>query len=505
MLISFRVRWFRTSSLFLSAVTHTIVTAPPPQPSPATAREGENGGNPQMAICDLSKLDLRIAKITNTRKGFATLALAAAAALPQTGFTQPALTLTEAQRIAVERSRQLAAQDASITAAREMAVAAGQLPDPTLKFGLDSLPVTSAPGVQAFNLTQDSFTMRRIGVMQEFTRDEKRKLRTVRGERDAERAIAEKTLTLTNIQRDTALAWLDRFYLERMRAVVASQAQETDLEMGAAEGAYRAGRGSQADVFAARASRVLLDDRLSELDRRILNARAMLARWIGDAANAPLAGEPAINSVPIQAHTLESDLSDHPMIAMLKRQVDVAETDVQLAKANKKSDWSVELSYGARGPAFSNLFSIGFSLPLQWDQKNRQDREVAAKLAMADQAKAQEEDALRAHVAEVRTMLNEWENGRERLGRYERELVPLARSRTQATLAAYRGGKGDLTTVLAARRNEIDVSMQAVQLEMDSARVWGQLNFLIPNSGSALHSHPDSTPQIVVPVPKETK
>jgi hypothetical protein len=47
--------------------------------------------------------------------------------------------------------------------------------------------------------------------------------------------------------------------------------------------------------------------------------------------------------------------------------------------------------------------------------------------------------------------------------------------------------------------------MQAVQLEMDSARVWGQLNFLIPNSGSALHSHPDSTPQIVVPVPKETK
>lgn len=437
--------------------------------------------------------------------GFITFALISAVALPQIGYAQTTLTLADAQRIAVERSRQLVAQDASITAAREMAVAAGQLPDPTLKLGLDSLPVTSAPGVQAFNTIQDSFTTRRIGVMQEFTRGEKRKLRTERGERDAERAVAEKTLTLTNIQRDTALAWLDRFYLERMRAVVATQAQQADLEVEGAEGAYRAGRGSQADIFAARSSRAALDDRLSELNRRILNARAMLARWIGDAANASLAGEPAIESVPLRAHMLESDIEDHPVIAILKRQVEVAEADAQLAKANKQSDWSVELAYGARGPAYANLFSVGVSIPLQWDQKNRQDREVAAKVAMAEQAKAQEEDALRAHVAEVRTMLNEWENGRERLGRYERVLVPLAGSRTQAALAAYRGGKGDLSSVLVARRNEIDVRVQAVQLEMDTARIWGQLSFLIPNRGSSLHSHADSTTQTVTPASKESK
>ena len=78
-------------------------------------------------------------------------------------------------------------------------------------------------------------------------------------------------------------------------------------------------------------------------------------------------------------------------------------------------------------------------------------------------------------------MLNEWDNGRERLGRYQRELVPLAKDRTQAALAAYRGGKGDLAAVLAARRNEIDVRIQAVQLEMDTARVWAQINSLFPN------------------------
>jgi hypothetical protein len=36
---------------------------------------------------------------------------------------------------------------------------------------------------------------------------------------------------------------------------------------------------------------------------------------------------------------------------------------------------------------------------------------------------------------------------------------------------------GDL---LLARRNEIDVSLQALQLEMDTARLWAQLHFLVP-------------------------
>jgi len=428
-----------------------------------------------------------------TRAALASVALIAATLLPSLSCAQSSLTLDEAQRIAVQRSRQLTAQEASVTAAREMAAAAGQLPDPTLRFGLDSLPVTSSPGVQAFSTTQDSFTMLRVGVIQEFTRTEKRKLRTERGERDAERGLAEKTLTLTNIKRDTALAWFDRFYLERMRAAITAQAAEPELEIQGAEAAYRAGRGSQADIFAARASRAMLDDRLSELDRRSLNAQAMLARWIGDAASAPLTGQPSIETVPLRAHALEADLADHPMVAVLKQQVALAQTEVQLAKASKQADWSVEVSYGARGPAYSNLLSVGVSVPVQWDQKNRQDREVSAKMAMVEQAKALEEDALRSHVAEVRTMLNEWDSGRERLKRYQGDLLPLAKSRTEASLAAYRGGKSELSAVLAARRNEIDVRLQALQLEMDTARAWSQLAFLVPDHDAHAASVPPSS------------
>jgi outer membrane protein TolC len=95
---------------------------------------------------------------------------------------------------------------------------------------------------------------------------------------------------------------------------------------------------------------------------------------------------------------------------------------------------------------------------------------------------------LRAHVAEVSSMMNEWQNNRQRHARYEQELLPLAHSRTMAEVSAYRGGKATLAEVLAARRNEIDVRLQVLQLEADTARLWAQLNFLFPQDGASAQS-----------------
>ncbi|MFL6672352.1 MAG: TolC family protein [Massilia sp.] len=391
------------------------------------------------------------------------------------------LTLREAQRRAVERSRLLAAQDYAALASREMAVAAGRLPDPVLKLGVDNLPVE---GPDRFSLTRDFMTQRRIGVMQDLTRADKRRLRAERFEREAEKSAAEKTVATAAIQRDTALAWLDAYYAEAMAAVLAEQAEQARLEIQAAEAAYRSGRGNQAELFSARSALVAFDDRASEIRRRVGNARIMLGRWAGEAAQLPLAGKPAIDVLRLDPATLETELGHHPEIAVLVKQEEIAATEARLAQANKKSDWSVELAFQQRGPAYSNMVSVGLSVPLQWNQANRQDRELSARLAQVEQARAEREDTLRAHVAEVRSMINEWQNDRERHARYEQELVPLAHSRALAQVAAYRGGKAALADVLAARRNEAEVRLQALQLEAESARLWAQLNFLFPQDGA---------------------
>jgi outer membrane protein TolC len=395
------------------------------------------------------------------------------------------LTLEETLRLAAGESRQLAAQDAAVVAASEMSASAGQLPDPVLRLGIDNLPVT---GDDRFSTTADFMTMRRIGVMQELTRAEKRRLRAERGEREADRERAGRRNVLANVQRDAALAWLERYYAEQMRAVLDTLARETRASVEAAEAAYRGGRGTRTDLVGARSMLVMVDDRRAMLERQLRAARIALARWIGAEAERPLQGPPPdLGKLSLDVGRLDQELQHHPVLAALAQQVALAEADVRLARAAKKPDWSVELAYQQRGPAFSNMVSIGLSVPLPIAPAQRQDRDVAAKLAMAERARAQLEDALRMHTAEVRAMVADWETGRERVRRYEAELLPLTAQRTEAALAAYRGNTGSLGTVLEARRNESETRLQLLQLAMDTARAWAQLNFLVP-----AHESPDA-------------
>src|SRR5512141_2510809 len=133
------------------------------------------------------------------------------------------LALNDALRIAAGQSPQQAAAAAAARSAGEAAIAAGQLPDPVLKFGLDNFPIQ---GADRFSIARDFMTMRRVGVMQEVPRAEKRTLRRERMEADAVKEIIGGTAALALLQRDTALAWLDRYFAERQLDVVREQIAE---------------------------------------------------------------------------------------------------------------------------------------------------------------------------------------------------------------------------------------------------------------------------------------
>jgi outer membrane protein TolC len=132
---------------------------------------------------------------------------------------------------------------------------------------------------------------------------------------------------------------------------------------------------------------------------------------------------------------------------------------------------------------------VNVAIPLQIDAKNRQDRELSARLAGVEQMRAQREEALREHLAETRNWLQEWHSNRDRLANYDTTLIPLTAQRTNATLAAYRGGGGPLVAVLEARRAEIDARMERLRLEMETAGLWAQLEYLVPPGDNTLTEH----------------
>ncbi|MBC7730866.1 MAG: TolC family protein [Bacteriovorax sp.] len=401
----------------------------------------------------------------------------------------PPLTLDHALRTAQDRSRQLPSHDFAAAASREMAIAAGQRPDPTLSVGLNNLPVS---GPDRLSLTRDFMTMRSVGVMQELTRSDKLTARSARYDREAEAAQAARTLALANLRRDTATAWLERHFQERLLDMLLTQRAEASLQIDASDTAYRSGRGAQADAFAARSAVALIDDRIRLAERQVATARTKLARWISNAADQPLAAAPPLTAVRLNPRDLETQLAHHPALALMLRQEETARADAAVAQSNQRSDWSVGLMFSQRGPAYSNMLSVTASIPLQLEPKHRQDREVAARLAVVEQLRAQREEATREHVAETLGWLQEWQSNRERLSNYDSALIPLAAQRTQAATASYRGGAGLLGAVLEARRLEIDTRVDRLRLEMETAARWAQLEYLVPPEHETLNPSPST-------------
>ncbi|HSV71393.1 MAG TPA: TolC family protein [Methylibium sp.] len=413
----------------------------------------------------------------------AAAALACLAATAQTG-----LSIDQAVALAAGASRLVAASEAQARATRELAVAAGRLPDPVLKLGLNDLPIN---GPDRWSLTRDADTQRSIGVMQEFTRADKRAARSERAGHEVGLAEAARRQTVAELQRDTALAWLDRSFQESMREQLQQQVDHALLQVQAAETLYRNGRGARAEVYAARGEVEALRDRIDEVEREIEVATTRLARWIGDAARQPLAARPALQRPAWAADAPAAPLDRHPAVAAQRQQEAAAESEARLAAANRRADWSVELMYSQRGPAYSNMVSINLSVPLQWDQKNRQDRELAAREALVEQARARREDAERATRAELSAWLQQWRSHEQRLRRHDQALLPLAQQRSAAALSAYAAGSGALTAVLEARRDALQVHLERLRIELDLARIWAQLAFLMPQDGAMT---PGTTP-----------
>jgi outer membrane protein TolC len=255
--------------------------------------------------------------------------------LPAAGADDaPALSLDEALRLASDRSPQVAAQRSAIESAREVSVSARQLPDPKLFFGVENLPVNSS---ESFSFTKDFMTMRKIGLMQDFPRAEKRDLKRKLAEQVAAREQAMLGDVQLALRRDVAGAWIERYFAQRMAAVVDEQMAEVQLQADAMKAGLASGKTQAAELLAVQLNLQTLQDKRSDFDKQAARAKVMLVRWLGDAATRPLA-QFAVPIVPGDRGTLADHLSHHPHLQSLELQVQAARVDASLAQASLKPD-----------------------------------------------------------------------------------------------------------------------------------------------------------------------
>ena len=387
------------------------------------------------------------------------------------------LSLQEAQALAVATAPQLHAQQAAIRAAQAAVGPASELPDPRLVAGVENLPVD---GGDRFSLTRDFMTMRKIGVMQDFPRGEKRRLKGERAQAEARREEAMLASIAAKARRDAGVAWVDAWSAQEQLKLIAELEKEARLQVTAAEATLAGGRGSTAEPFAARLSLEQLGDRVIESRRLETRAREQLARWIGRHADRPLSAAPDLSRLTHDHATLVNRIESHPELLVYEPLQAIADLDVKLAEAAKTPDWSLEVAYAQRGPAYSNMLNIGVRVDLPIFEGRRQEPMIASKLAAAEQVRSQTEDARRMHLAEVRVFLTDWRAALERLEKFDKRQLPLAEERVKSALAGYSGGRSDLAQLLEAQRSRLDVAMTRLMAQTDAARAWVQLASLVP-------------------------
>jgi outer membrane protein, heavy metal efflux system len=402
--------------------------------------------------------------------------LACSLTLPPAARAQ-VLTLDEALRLGEARSPRLAAQRHAVAASSEQVGRASELPDPKVRLGIENLPVT---GADSFRYDRDFMTMRAIGVMQEFPNGAKREARNARAERLRDVEAAGLDAQQAMLSRDIAAAWMEVYHAERLRAPLERLARQFQVQVDTLAAGVARGRQSSAEAFMVRSALEQTNDRIIEQERAVERARIMLGALIGQDARRPLGAAPDTTQFLHPRDHLIERLVDHPELRVFEQREALARAEVELARSTAKTDWSLEVGYGYRRPAFDNMLTVMVSMDLPWRQDRRQDRDIASRLAEIDQARATRENARRMHEAEVRGWLADFDTAQRRIERFERILKPLARERAAVALAAYQGGRGEVGAVAEAERATTETELGLIQALAERARAWANLNYLYP-------------------------
>lgn len=399
--------------------------------------------------------------------------------LPGLADAALAISFDEALRRSVAQAPSLAARRAQTLAAQEDAARAAALPDPQLTFGLQDLPIDTH---DAFDPGVDSFTMKTIGVMQEFPARAKREARQTVSDRLIDQATALTASEALAVKRATAEAWVSLWAAEHQNEALQALREESTLALGMTKARQRGGVGSAVDVLAVQAAALELENRLEMARAQVESARAMLARWLGDNAITTADAPPDFTRLPIDETVLLQSLDQQGPLLPWQAREQLASAQVDLARADKHPDWSVGVSYGQRD-RYSDLLSVQFSIDLPLFPGHRQDRGVAARQAEYEATLDDHEDAKRAQRQQLQSDLALWAGFKRQVARDEESLLPLARDRTRIALAAYRGG-GELQPWLDARHDEIETFITHAQMSGDLGRAWAALAFLLPEENS---------------------
>jgi len=385
------------------------------------------------------------------------------------------LTIAEAEKLALESEPGQQALRARAAALEEQAVVAGALPDPMLRVGLNNYPIESG------GFTTEGMTSVGAVYRQAFPRGDTRSLGNRKFMRLAEAQMQEAHARGDDVLAATRLAWLDLYYWSKARDLVRESRPFFDDLATVTRSLYAVGRRNQQDVLRAELELSRLDDRLIDIERQQLRARAELREWIGEDADRRVADKlPQWNDAP-PLEDLLAAMREHPALQAADARIAAQDTSVELAEQRSRPGWALDVGYSHRngslpsGDPRSDFVTVGVTVDLPFFSKKSVDSTLSAALQERSAARADKQRMQRSLESRLAAEYARWHELSRRLALYEERILVQARDHAQASLLAYQSDSGDFADVMRGYIDDLNTRIDYVRLNVEREQAYAVL------------------------------
>ncbi len=397
-----------------------------------------------------------------------------------------ALTLAEAEQLALRNEPGIANIKQQSLALENTAVANRQLPDPTLQIGAVSLPTDT------FDLDQEPMTQVRLAIKQSFPAGKTLALQQQRTLDEAASMNHQAAQRRLAVLRELRTSWYEALYWHSAIKVYTRDKQLFTNLLDTTKSLYRVGRKEQRDVIRAELEISQLENRLLQAKNQRDTQHTAIARWIGAPARAeafvPENSELESRTLATREHdAVAQRLQQHPSLQSLASLVRAGDQSVALAKESYKPSWALELGYGVRDGQNADMtdradfLSVVASVQLPLFTANRQDKVAAANVHQRAARHAAHMEALRGLTQQAIAAHDRAQQLSDRLALYKSQILPQARLHAEAALAAYQADTADFAELMRAWLSKQTFRLEYSRLQADRQQTLSTLHYLLPS------------------------
>lgn len=347
-------------------------------------------------------------------------------------------------------------RDNMLTLARhEEVTAAGEIPDPVVRLGLNNLPVDS------FALNQEPMTQLLVTARQALIPRRERDTRQALQQAGVSAAEAQARTTKALVQKEARLTWLRGWKAQAKKRLLERELSLIQEQYDALTTRYRTGEVSQVSLARLTVREGMLREKLSALEGELAAVRAELTRW---GANRPVLRWPA-ELAPKLLVTPEIGVgTDAPQLAQADAKVQQSDQAVALAELAYRPNWTLDAGYGYREDRV-DFFTVGlsFSAPLFPDK--RQDAQLAAKEHERAAAQAHLRDLHQALSSDLDALAVQLAASTRRLAKFETDILPAQQKVVSLFLAELQTGKGSVASLFEEQFRLVELELQKLELK----------------------------------------